>query len=68
MADYINRRVMVFDVVSITDGENAVNVLGQLNFTSASGSNAINRLNYPVGLAYDSLAQRLFVGEDQTPE
>ena len=36
VADFSNNRVMLFDVASITNGENAVNVLGQANFTSGS--------------------------------
>jgi DNA-binding beta-propeller fold protein YncE len=63
VADYTNSRVMVFDVASITDGENAVNVLGQSNFTSSSGATAINRLNSPFGVVYSSATQRLFVGD-----
>jgi hypothetical protein len=33
VADYSNSRVLIFDVTSITDGENAVHVLGQSDFT-----------------------------------
>ncbi len=35
VADYTNNRVMVFDVGSITNGENAANVLGQTTFTTS---------------------------------
>ena len=33
-----NHRVLVYDVASITNGENAVNVLGQADFTSSGFS------------------------------
>ena len=55
-SDRGNHRIIVFDVASITDGESAVNVLGQANFTSGSanrgGTAAQNSLNFPTGLAY----------------
>ncbi|MEK7765147.1 MAG: beta-propeller fold lactonase family protein, partial [bacterium] len=56
-----NNRVMVFDVASIANGENAVNVLGQTNFTSANTAGSTNKVFMPFGLAYDSTNQRLFV-------
>jgi len=34
VADDVNYRVMVYDVTSITDGEDAIGVLGQTDFTS----------------------------------
>jgi RHS repeat-associated protein len=63
VADYSNNRVLVFDVASITNGENAVYVLGQANFTSGTGATAQNRLKNPVGLALDTSRGWLFVGD-----
>ena len=63
VADYSNNRVMVFDVASITNGENAVNVLGQTTFTASSGATAQNRLKNPVGLTFDATRNWLFVGD-----
>jgi DNA-binding beta-propeller fold protein YncE len=58
------RRVTVFNVASITDGEDAVNVLGQADFTSSvSAQQTSTGLNQPRGIAYDSDNQRLFVGQ-----
>ncbi|MFH0821055.1 MAG: hypothetical protein V1908_04760, partial [Candidatus Peregrinibacteria bacterium] len=47
VADNIGARVLVFDVASITDGENAVNVLGQIDFTSLGVATTQNKLNEP---------------------
>ncbi|MGL5831135.1 MAG: hypothetical protein ACRCZE_03210 [Candidatus Altimarinota bacterium] len=63
VADTANHRVMVFDVSTITNGENAVNVLGQANFTTVAAGNTQAGMNAPIGLAYDSAGQRLFVGQ-----
>ncbi|MBK8576693.1 MAG: VCBS repeat-containing protein, partial [Elusimicrobia bacterium] len=61
VADYANHRVMVFDVASVTDGENAVKVLGQSNFTAGSTLITQAGMDYPVGAAFDSVTQRLFI-------
>lgn len=63
VADTINDRVMVFDVTAITNGELAVGVLGQADFTSGVGATAQNRLNAPFGLVYQSAGSRLFVAD-----
>ncbi|MGL5830613.1 MAG: beta-propeller fold lactonase family protein [Candidatus Altimarinota bacterium] len=56
-----NNRVTVYDVAAITDGENAINVLGQIDFTSAAAASSQTGMNAPRHLAYDSVNQRLFV-------
>jgi 6-phosphogluconolactonase (cycloisomerase 2 family) len=63
VAETGNHRVLVFDVTSITDGENAINVLGQTDFTSSSSSTSQSKFNYPAGLAYNNALSRLFVSE-----
>jgi hypothetical protein len=63
VSDYTNDRVMVFDVAAVTDGENAVNVLGQLNFTGNSAATTQSRMYAPVGLSYDPGMNRLYVAE-----
>jgi DNA-binding beta-propeller fold protein YncE len=64
VADYNNNRVLVFDVASITDGENAVNRLGQLNYTTATaGATSSQRMNGPWGVAYDSAQKYLAVSD-----
>jgi DNA-binding beta-propeller fold protein YncE len=64
VSDYSNRRVLVYDVNSITDGENAVNVLGQAAFNTSTQAVTQAGQGGPVGLAYDSGAQRLFVSDN----
>ncbi|MEX1997858.1 MAG: beta-propeller fold lactonase family protein [Candidatus Andersenbacteria bacterium] len=63
VGDSTNNRVVVFDVTAITDGENAVNVLGQANFTSSGAATTQAGMNNPQGLAYDSTNSRLFVAD-----
>ncbi|MEO6077836.1 MAG: hypothetical protein ABIP54_03545, partial [Candidatus Andersenbacteria bacterium] len=55
-----NNRVLIFDVTSITDGENAVNVLGQTIFTSSSSGTTQSKMWLPTGLAYDSTNHILY--------
>jgi 6-phosphogluconolactonase (cycloisomerase 2 family) len=59
-----NNRVLVFDVVGITDGENAVNVLGQSDFTSSGLLTNQSSTRSPRGLEYDSSNSRLYVVEN----
>ncbi len=61
VADYLNNRVLVYDVASITDGENAINVLGQANFTSSVSTSTQSGMSTPYGLAYDDERRLLFV-------
>jgi len=63
VADFWNNRVVVYNVASITNGEAAVSVLGQSNFTSAGNATTSTRLYSPVGLTYDSAGQKLFVAD-----
>jgi DNA-binding beta-propeller fold protein YncE len=61
--DIYNSRVMVFDVAAITDGENAVNVLGQTDFTSFSFDTTQSKFDFPTDVSYDGANQRLFVAD-----
>lgn len=63
VADYSNSRVLVFDVTTVTNGQNAINVLGQTTFTAGSGATAQNRLKNPTGVALDVSRKWLFVGD-----
>ncbi len=60
-----NHRILVFDVSSIVDGEAAINVLGQADFTSNSsnrgGAASSSTLAKPQGMAYDSDTDYLYV-------
>ena len=58
-----NHRVSVFDVVSTTTGEAAVNILGQPSFASTSASNTASGMSQPYGVTYDSDSDRLFVAQ-----
>lgn len=63
VADFNNKRVLVFDVASITNGEDAASVLGQPNFTSSANNVTASGMTAPTGLAFDSVGNRLFVAQ-----
>jgi DNA-binding beta-propeller fold protein YncE len=56
-------RVVVFDMTSITDGEDAQFVLGQPGFYSSSSGTTQSLMNFPRGLGYDQTNERLYVSE-----
>lgn len=63
MTDTNNNRVLVFDTASITDGENAVHVLGQTLYTTNTPATTQSGLRAPRGLGYDPATKRLFVAD-----
>jgi DNA-binding beta-propeller fold protein YncE len=63
VADRSNNRVMAFNVASITDGEPAINVLGQSGFTTSSTGATQSTLNTPEGVMYDSVNSYLYVAD-----
>ncbi|MFA5813194.1 MAG: Calx-beta domain-containing protein [Patescibacteria group bacterium] len=63
VVDRDNSRIMVFDVAEITNGENAIKVLGQSNFTGAAAATTRSGLNLPRGVYYDAASGYLFVGD-----
>ncbi len=64
VAQTTGNRVTVYDVAAITDGENAINVLGQATFTATTAATTQAGMNVPTGLVYDSTGQRLFVAQN----
>jgi DNA-binding beta-propeller fold protein YncE len=63
VVDSENYRVLVYDVSSITNGENAINVLGQADFISAEATTTQNGMSSPTGVAISSDGNTLFVAE-----
>lgn len=63
VSDSANNRILVFDIATITDGEAAIHVLGQSNFTSSGIATTQTGLNAPHGLAFDPATKRLFVSQ-----
>ena len=61
VADKRNNRVLVFDVASITNGENAIHVLGQPDFTTVTPGLTQSKVGQTDGLALDATGERLFV-------
>ncbi len=61
VVDSLNNRVLIYDVSTINNGQNAVNVLGQTDFTTATSGTTQGKMNSPQGIAYDSENNRLFV-------
>ena len=52
---------MVFDVAAITNGEDAVKVLGQTDFVTGTSGTTQGKVSFPYGLAYDASGNQLFV-------
>ncbi len=61
VADSGNNRVLVYDVAAITNGENAINVLGQSSFTTGTAATTQAGMSGPRGMVYDSVTNRLYV-------
>lgn len=60
---FTGNRVSVFDVNSITNGENASAVLGQDDFTSSTAATTQDGLKAANGVAVDSANNRLWVAD-----
>jgi len=54
VADAGNSRILVFDITEITNGENAINVLGQADFVSQEVATTINGMRNPIDVFWDS--------------
>ena len=63
VSDYSNNRVMIFNMVAIADGEDAVNVLGQSDFVTCDSGRTQAIMSKPVGVHIDSSSGMLFVSE-----
>ncbi len=63
VADEGNARVLVYDALSIANGEPAINVLGQIDFISKTQAVTQSGMVAPSGVAYDGLHNRLFVSD-----
>ncbi len=63
VGDTGNARVMIFDTTTITDGEDAVYVLGQPHFTSSTAVATQAGLKGSAGVTLDTVNRRLFVGD-----
>ena len=59
-----SNRVLVYNVASIINGQNAVNVLGQTTFTTNGAATTQSGINGVIDIAYDTAHSRLFVGEN----
>jgi len=64
VADTSNSRVVVFDVTSITNGENAIAVLGQADLVGTDSTTAsISRLDSPRDVSLDNANDLLYVSD-----
>lgn len=68
VADYIYNRVMIFDVSSITNGQNAINELGHAAggtaFTATASGHTQSTMHFCNAVAFDPKNNRLFVSEE----
>ena len=56
-----HNRVLIFDTNTITNGEDAINVLGQPNFTTSNTTPDQATIGFNTGLEYDTVSDNLFV-------
>jgi len=63
VSEQSNNRVLVFDVAIISDGESAVNVLGQSLFTTSGDALSQTGLSSPLWMTFDDPGDRLFVAD-----
>jgi hypothetical protein len=61
VADRNNRRVLVYSGALLSNGMNAVHVIGQANFTASSSATTQAGVALPTSAAYDTTTQSLFV-------
>ncbi|MBI2483155.1 NHL repeat-containing protein [Candidatus Uhrbacteria bacterium] len=63
VADSEYNRVLVFDVAAITNGENAVAVLGQSTFTGTGSGTSASTMSLPYAAMMDDANARLFIAD-----
>jgi len=67
VSDSLNHRILIFDVADITNGEDAVFVLGQNDFVSNTankdGSVGADGMNAPIGLSFENTSKKLYVAD-----
>ncbi|MEK7067875.1 MAG: beta-propeller fold lactonase family protein, partial [Patescibacteria group bacterium] len=63
VADTGYNRVLVYNIESINNGEDAVSVLGQANFVTSDATTTQVGLSGPAGLTYNSASNTLFVAD-----
>lgn len=63
VTDSENNRVLAYDVSSITDGMDAINVLGQTHFDTGTSALSQMGINTSRGLAFDDTTGTLFVAD-----
>ncbi len=63
VADSYNSRVMIFDVASISDGDDAIYVLGQTDFISDDYATTQSGMDYIEGVHYDPIGDRIYVAD-----
>ncbi len=63
VSDASNNRVLIFDDTTLTNGEAAVNVLGQASFTAVDPGTTRSTMYISSGLAFDATGDRLYVAD-----
>lgn len=63
VADAGNNRILVFNTATVSNGMNAVNVIGQANFNSSTAAVTQAGINGAAGVVYDPVTKRLFVAD-----
>ncbi|MBP7831910.1 MAG: putative Ig domain-containing protein, partial [Candidatus Pacebacteria bacterium] len=65
VTDGQNNRVLIFDVTTIVDGEDAVAVIGQSDFTQNSAETSRDGLSSPRDMVFDVVNRRLYVTDSE---
>jgi hypothetical protein len=63
VADYSNHRVLAFDAAAVTNGEEAIRVLGQTDFTTATAGLSASKFNLPFMVTLNTRARQLYVSD-----
>ena len=61
--DTFNNRVMIFDVTTLSNGQAAVHVLGQPDFTTFTSGTTQATMSRPVAAGYDTVRKQLYITE-----
>ncbi len=64
VGDLINSRVMIFDVSTLSNNQNAIHELGQAGYTTLFATQTQNGMANPIAGLFDPLTNRLFVSDN----
>ncbi len=63
ISDFNNSRVLIYNSIPTTNNASADVVIGQNSVSGGTSGTAVNRLNNPIGLAYDETSGKLAIAD-----